>query len=87
MSTQRFGIALMIIVLFAAVLGYMLWSRTPGTDIMIGALVAAFALAPKWYFDSSPGSEHKTELLAKAQPVVNIAPTPPTPDPGKEPSP
>lgn len=69
MSIQRFGIALMIIVGFFAVLGYMLWSHAPGTDIMLGALVAAFALAPKWYFDSSAGSERKTELLAQAQPV------------------
>lgn len=69
MSTQRFGIALMIIVGFFAVLSYMIWSRAPGTDIMLGALVAAFALAPKWYFDSSAGSERKTELLAQSPPV------------------
>lgn len=69
MSTQRFGIALMIIVGFFAILTWMLYERMPGTDIMIGALVAAFALAPKWYFDSSPGSEQKTQLLARAQPL------------------
>lgn len=69
MSTQRFGIALMIIVGFFAVLGFMFYARIPGTDIMLGALVAAFALAPKWYFDSSPGSERKTELLAQADPI------------------
>lgn len=69
MSTQRFGIALMIIVGFFATMGYMLYNHAPGTDIMLGALVAAFALAPKWYFDSSPGSERKTELLAQAEPI------------------
>lgn len=85
MSTQRFGIALIIILLFAAVLGFMLQNGHAGTDIMIGALVAAFALAPKWYFDSSPGSDRKTELLAQTGPVITAAP-PINPEP-KEPSP
>ena len=77
MSTQRFGIALMIIVGFFAVLGYMMHNHLPGTDIMIGALVAAFALAPKWYFDSSPGSDRKTELLAQTGPIENPTLRPP----------
>lgn len=77
MSTQRFGIALMIIVGFFATMGYMLYNRIVGTDIMIGALVAAFALAPKWYFDSSPGSARKTELLAQTGPIENPTARPP----------
>ncbi len=69
MNTQRFGIALLIIVGFFAVLAYMIWSSHVGTDLMVGALISAFALATKYFLDSSPGSDKKTDLLARAQPV------------------
>lgn len=75
MTAQRFIIALLIIAGFFAALGYMLHYQILGTDIMLGALVAAFALAPKWYFDSSHGSEQKTQLLARA-PSIDAPPTP-----------
>lgn len=75
MNIQRFTIALLIIAGFFVALGYMLHFTLPGVDIMLGALVAAFALAPKWYFDSSHGSEQKTQLLARA-PAIDVPPTP-----------
>lgn len=71
MSTQRFGIALMLILGFFAVLAYMLYAGWPAEQVslMIGALIGAFVRAPQWYLDSSPGSMRKTELLAQAEPV------------------
>jgi hypothetical protein len=71
MSTQRFGIALLLILGFFAVLAYMLYAGWPAEQVslMIGALIGSFVRAPQWYLDSSPGSERKTELLAQAGPV------------------
>jgi hypothetical protein len=71
MSTQRFGIALLLILGFFAVLAYMLYAGWPAEQVslMIGALIGSFVRAPQWYLDSSPGSERKTELLAHAGPV------------------
>lgn len=71
MSTQRFGIALLLILGFFAVLAYMLYAGWPAEQVslMIGALIGSFVRAPQWYLDSSPGSERKTELLSQAGPV------------------
>jgi hypothetical protein len=70
MNTQRFGLALMIVIGFFAVLSLMLhMGQMDLAQAMVGALIAAFPMALKWYFDSSAGSERKTELLAKADPI------------------
>jgi len=72
MELQRFGLALMVVVGFFAVLSLMLHlGQMDLAQAMTGALIAAFPMALKWYFDSSAGSARKTELLAKAQPIVN----------------
>lgn len=40
--------------------------------IMVGALVSAFAGLIGYFFGSSAGSARKTNLLAKAEPIVNL---------------
>jgi len=59
-----------LLALFGGVLIFMLVMDKPGVEVLIGALVVSTQAGPKWFFDSSPGSERKTELLAKAPPIV-----------------
>jgi len=40
--------------------------------LMIGALVAAFSGLMGFFFGSSAGSARKTELLSKAEPVIDL---------------
>ena len=40
--------------------------------LMIGALVAAFSGLMGFFFGSSAGSARKTELLSKAEPVIEL---------------
>jgi hypothetical protein len=40
--------------------------------IMVGALVAAFAGLTGYFFGSSAGSAKKTELLARAEPIIDL---------------
>lgn len=70
MAKQRFILSLYLLTVFAAVLTYMLVTNAPGVEVMLGALVVSVQPVSKWFFDSSPGSERKTELLAKAPPIV-----------------
>jgi hypothetical protein len=69
MARQRFILSLYLLTLFAAALAYMLVTKASGVDVLLGALVVAVGAVPKWFFDSSPGSDRKTELLAQAGPV------------------
>jgi hypothetical protein len=75
-DTQRFGIALMLVLGFFAVLAYMLYADWPKEQVslMVGALIGSFVRAPQWYLDSSPGSERKTELLAQADSIPAFKP-------------
>ena len=40
--------------------------------LMIGALIAAFAGIVGYFFGSSAGSARKTNLLAKAEPIIDL---------------
>ena len=40
--------------------------------LMIGALIAAFSGLMGYFFGSSAGSARKTNLLAKAEPVIDL---------------
>lgn len=81
MNKARLFITVYLLTGFFAVLGWMFYVGAAQEQIalMIGALIGMAVRGPNWYLDSSPGSERKTELLAKASPV----PDPPAhqPDP------
>jgi hypothetical protein len=40
--------------------------------LMIGALIAAFSGLMGYFFGSSAGSARKTNLLAKAEPIIDL---------------
>ena len=40
--------------------------------LMIGALIAAFAGIVGYFFGSSAGSARKTNLLARAEPIIDL---------------
>jgi hypothetical protein len=40
--------------------------------LMIGALIAAFSGLMGYFFGSSAGSARKTQLLAKAEPIIEL---------------
>jgi len=69
MARQRFILSLYLLTLFASVLAYMLVTNAPGVEVLLGALVVSVQPVSKWFFDSSPGSERKTELLAQSPPI------------------
>ncbi len=78
-DSRRFVIAMTFVLGFFVALFWMLYKDHPELKTLVALLVAVTPLAAKWYFDSSPGSERKTELLSKAQPI------PPNPDDGAPP--
>lgn len=58
-----------VVIGFFVVLGIMLWRDRIGTELLVGSLCTAFGLVVGYYYGSSAGSERKTDLLAKANPV------------------
>lgn len=46
--------------------------NTEAVMLLIGALVSGFATIIGFFFGSSLGSAKKTELLARAEPVINL---------------
>lgn len=40
--------------------------------LMVGALIAAFSLLVGFYFGSSAGSARKTDMLAKADKIIDL---------------
>jgi predicted outer membrane lipoprotein len=65
----RLIVGTLVIAAFGVVLAFMLLNDKPGTDILVGALAAAFGAVVHWWYQSSKSSEDKTRLLAKANPV------------------
>lgn len=72
-EVAQYLLATTIVVGFFAVLLAMLTRQinpeTQGALILVGALAAAFGAVWQYYFGSSAGSQAKTELLAKAEPI------------------
>lgn len=54
---------------FVALTAYMVIAGVPGNEQMTGALLAVVTMIAKRWFDGSPSSDRKTELLAQASPV------------------
>jgi hypothetical protein len=54
---------------FVALTAYMVVADIAGNEQMTGALVAVATMIAKRWFDGSPSSDRKTELLAQAAPV------------------
>lgn len=68
---DRVQLALGIVICcgFFVVLGLMIAHDTPGKDILIGALAAAFGTVVMYFYGTSDSSRHKTDLLAQAPPI------------------
>lgn len=81
MSSERFMIVLILLGIFTAALGYLLVTGSGEAKTMLGVLIGAVPLSLKWYFDSSPGSDRKTELLYQSQPGATHENAVPVPDP------
>ena len=65
----HFIVGALVVVGFFVVLAFMLWRDKIGSELLIGSLSTAFGLVIGYYYGSSAGSERKTDLLAKANPV------------------
>jgi len=67
-ATQRFSLALLVIMIGAAIAGALVFVNIPDRNeailnIALGFILGWGAGAVNYYFGSSDGSEHKTELL------------------------
>jgi hypothetical protein len=79
MTKMRNLLALIVVTGFLTILGVMLSGQViildnPTMQLMFGSLTTAFGIVLQWFFGSSHGSEHKTELLAAAPAVPNTPP-------------
>lgn len=63
------SIGILSFVIFAAAL-YVTWKydKTDAFNLLIGAVIANVTTVVSYYFGSSSGSAHKTELLSQALP-------------------
>ena len=67
-AVMRIGLAVVLSVAFLGVLYFVLDKRVEPTEVVmlvIGALIAKFGDVVAYYFNSSAGSEMKTDLLGK----------------------
>lgn len=65
----RTVVSILVMTALVAMVFYMLFVDHKDSGIAVGALISIATLVSKRLFDSSPSSERKTELLARADPV------------------
>ena len=72
--TAQLVLGFVVVVGYFCVLSLMIIRDMGGKDILIGGLAAAFGAIVGYFYGSSNGSDRKTELLAKANPVKDDTP-------------
>jgi len=66
---NRYTVGIVILVGWVILSVYVVVTKNEGVGLVIGAWITMASSVAAYYFGTTASSQHKTELLAKAQPV------------------